>query len=59
MANHCIPIVCGASLFDLSVKDGSVRPDKEMGYKACIASEKNTFKMDVMELVQVPVLESF
>lgn len=44
LANHCIPIVCGASLFDLSVKDGSVRPDKEMGYKACIASEKNTFK---------------
>ena len=30
-----VPIVCGASLFDLVVGDGAVRPDKEMGRKAC------------------------
>ncbi len=28
-----VPIVCGASLFDLVVGDGAVRPDKEMGRK--------------------------
>ena len=36
-----IPIVCGASLFDLSVGDPMCRPDKEMGYQACVASECN------------------
>lgn len=36
-----VPIVCGASLFDLTVGDPKVRPDKEMGYKACVNSEKN------------------
>lgn len=30
-----VPIVCGASLFDLAVGDSKVRPDKEMGRKAC------------------------
>ncbi len=30
-----VPIICGASLFDLNIGDYSVRPDKEMGYKAC------------------------
>lgn len=30
-----VPIVCGASLFDLVVGDGKVRPDKEMGRIAC------------------------
>lgn len=29
-----VPIVCGASLFDLVVGDGNVRPDKEMGRAA-------------------------
>lgn len=29
-----VPIVCGASLFDLVVGDGKVRPDKAMGYEA-------------------------
>lgn len=38
-----IPIVCGASLFDLSVGNPKVRPDKKMGYKACVNSEKNEF----------------
>ncbi|MCE5264838.1 MAG: P1 family peptidase [Deltaproteobacteria bacterium] len=30
-----VPIVCGAVLFDLTVGDPSVRPDREMGYRAC------------------------
>jgi len=30
-----VPIVCGAVLFDLTVGDHAVRPDKEMGYRAC------------------------
>ncbi|QAT42894.1 P1 family peptidase [Aminipila luticellarii] len=36
-----VPIVCGASLFDLVVGNRTCRPDKEMGYAACAASEKN------------------
>ncbi len=34
-----VPIVVGASLFDLVVGNSKVRPSKEMGYKACINSE--------------------
>jgi L-aminopeptidase/D-esterase-like protein len=30
-----VPIVCGASLFDLVVGDPKIRPDKAMGYEAC------------------------
>lgn len=30
-----VPIVCGASLFDLVVGDPKCRPDIEMGYQAC------------------------
>jgi L-aminopeptidase/D-esterase-like protein len=30
-----VPIVCGASLFDLIVGDPKARPDKAMGYAAC------------------------
>lgn len=30
-----VPIVCGASLFDLVVGDPKCRPDKTMGYEAC------------------------
>ena len=36
-----VPIVCGASLFDLTVGDAKVRPDKEMGYLACLNSEND------------------
>ncbi|QHI73671.1 P1 family peptidase [Aminipila terrae] len=36
-----VPIVCGASLFDLIVGDSTCRPDKDMGYAACVASERN------------------
>jgi len=36
-----VPIVCAAVLFDLVVGDPLVRPDKEMGYAACVnAGEK-------------------
>lgn len=31
-----VPIVCAAALFDLVIGDYKVRPDKEMGYRACI-----------------------
>ena len=34
-----VPIVCGASLFDLVVGDPKARPDKAMGYEACKNSE--------------------
>lgn len=33
-----VPIVCGASLFDLVVGDPKCRPDKAMGYEACKAA---------------------
>ena len=33
-----VPIVCGASLFDLELVNGKVRPDKAMGYAACKAA---------------------
>lgn len=31
-----VPIVCGASLFDLELVSNKVRPDKAMGYAACV-----------------------
>ncbi|MGL4774241.1 MAG: P1 family peptidase [Clostridium sp.] len=34
-----VPIVCGAVLFDLAFGDFRIRPDKEMGLKACKNSE--------------------
>ncbi|RJR20457.1 MAG: peptidase S58 family protein [Desulfobacteraceae bacterium] len=33
-----VPIVCGAVLFDLTIGDFRVRPDREMGYRACQAA---------------------
>ncbi|MDA8125778.1 MAG: P1 family peptidase [Deltaproteobacteria bacterium] len=30
-----VPIVCGAVLFDLTIGDHRIRPDREMGYRAC------------------------
>ncbi|MCL1809399.1 MAG: P1 family peptidase [Clostridiales bacterium] len=35
-----VPIVCGASLFDLVVGDPKSRPDRAMGYAACEAAGK-------------------
>ena len=31
-----VPIVCGAALFDLTTGDHKIRPDKGMGYQACV-----------------------
>jgi L-aminopeptidase/D-esterase-like protein len=31
-----VPIVCGAVLFDLTIGDWRTRPDKSMGYQACV-----------------------
>lgn len=36
-----VPIVCGAALFDLSVGNYKIRPDKKMGYEACLNANKN------------------
>ena len=39
-----VPIVSSAILFDLSCGNGLVRPDAEMGYKACEGAFENNFK---------------
>lgn len=36
-----VPIVCGASLFDLACGRGDVRPDATMGYEACLDAESS------------------
>jgi L-aminopeptidase/D-esterase-like protein len=33
-----VPLVCGAVLFDLALGDHKIRPDKAMGYRACLAA---------------------
>jgi len=38
-----VPIVAGAVLFDLTCGDHRIRPDKAMGYEACLAAEKQGF----------------
>ncbi len=40
-----VPIVCSAVLFDLAFGNPKIRPDKSMGYEACINSE--TYKDDI------------
>ncbi len=43
-----VPIVCGAALFDLVVGDYKIRPDKKMGYDACVqASDKECLQGSV------------
>jgi L-aminopeptidase/D-esterase-like protein len=37
----CVPIVCGAVLFDLTIGDFRIRPDKEMGYQACLNARRH------------------
>jgi L-aminopeptidase/D-esterase-like protein len=34
-----VPLVCSAVLFDLAIGDCRVRPDRAMGYKACLAAD--------------------
>lgn len=36
-----VPIVCSAVLFDLVIGSSKIRPDKNMGYEACVNSENN------------------
>jgi len=36
-----VPIVCSAVLFDLVIGDHRVRPDREMGYRACLNARKD------------------
>ncbi len=38
VAPYYVPIVPAAVLFDLFIGDGSIRPDAEMGYRACLAA---------------------
>ena len=39
-----VPIVTGAVLFDLLIGDYKVRPDKEMGYRACLEASETELK---------------
>lgn len=39
-----VPLVCQSDLFDLTVGDMAVRPDKQMGYAACVNSEQNNYQ---------------
>ncbi|MDD2959365.1 MAG: P1 family peptidase [Lachnospiraceae bacterium] len=39
-----VPLVCQSDLFDLTVGDTFVRPDKKMGYEACVNAEKGNYK---------------
>lgn len=39
--NTLVPIVVGSCIFDLGCVNHQVRPDKKMGYGACLDSEKN------------------
>ena len=38
-----VPIVCGAVLFDLTIGDFKIRPDKDMGYAACVNATNQAF----------------
>ncbi|MDO5038863.1 P1 family peptidase [Clostridium sp.] len=40
-----VPIVCSAVLFDLAFGNPKIRPDKSMGYEACVNSE--TYNDDI------------
>lgn len=40
-----VPLVCQSCIFDLSVGDMNVRPDKEMAVRACEAAEENNPQM--------------
>ncbi len=38
-----VPIVCAAALFDLTIGSWRIRPDKAMGYQACLNAGKSPF----------------
>ena len=39
-----VPLVCQSNLFDLTVGDYSIRPDKHMGYSACENAQNGNFQ---------------
>lgn len=39
-----VPLVLQSCIFDLGYKNPKIRPDKKMGYEACLNSEKNQLK---------------
>jgi L-aminopeptidase/D-esterase-like protein len=39
-----VPLVCQSDLFDLTVADCKARPDKAMGYAACVAAETGNYQ---------------
>ena len=39
-----VPLVCQSNLFDLTVGDHAVRPDREMGYAACRNAETGNYR---------------
>ena len=39
-----VPLVCQSSLFDLTVGDPGIRPDKAMGYAACLGAEQENYR---------------
>ncbi|MGI6012513.1 MAG: P1 family peptidase [Ruminococcus sp.] len=39
-----VPLVCQADLFDLTVGDPYIRPDKHMGYQACVNGEVGNYR---------------
>lgn len=39
-----VPIVCSAVLFDLNIGNPKIRPDSDLGYKACKNAYKDIFK---------------
>ena len=36
-----VPLVCGSCIYDLCYGSAAIRPDRQMGYEACLDAEKN------------------
>lgn len=36
-----VPLVCGSCIYDLGIGEAHIRPDKRMGYAACVDAQKN------------------
>lgn len=39
-----VPLVCQSDLFDLTVGDPGARPDRAMGYEACLRAEEENYR---------------
>lgn len=39
-----VPLVCQSDLFDLTVGDVNARPDKAMGYEACVNAQRGNYR---------------